>query len=70
MEIIEAAMVSTNEKFTYNSLIWPSQSVTVKKPSARKSLHEFPEELDVKHKTCLTLDCVGKTVLQTRLTEN
>ena len=47
--IIEAEMVSTPEGGTDNITIFPSQSVTVKIPSARKSLHQFLEALDVKH---------------------
>ena len=51
--IIEAAMVSTNEIGTGNSLMSPSQSVTVKNPIARKSLRQFLEALDVKYKTAV-----------------
>ena len=46
-------MVSTNEIGTDNSPMSPSQYVTVKKSSARKSLRQFLEALDVKHKTAV-----------------
>ena len=52
--IIEAAMVSTPEGFTYNSTISPRTSTPVKKLSARKSLCMFTNVLDVK-KNCLPL---------------
>ena len=39
--VVEASMVSTPEGFTYNRTISTSQYVTVKKPSARKPLHQF-----------------------------
>ena len=39
--ILETAIVSTPEEFTDNSPMSPSQSVTVKKPSARKPLRQF-----------------------------
>ena len=44
-------MVYTPEVFTDNSPILPSQSVTVKKPSAIKSLCPFLDKLEVKPKT-------------------
>ena len=44
-------MVSTIQEFTYNSPIPPGPYVTSKKPSARKSLHQLSEVLDVKKKT-------------------
>ena len=40
--VIEAWMVSTPEVFTNNSTILPSQYLTVKNPSAIKSLRQFP----------------------------
>ena len=49
--VIEASMVSTPEKFTNNSTMSPRPSVTVRNPSARKSLRIFTEVLDVKNKT-------------------
>ena len=51
--IIESDMVSTTAGFTDNSPISPGPSVKFKKPSARKSLHQFSEVLDVKNKTCV-----------------
>ena len=44
-------MVSTTDKFTYNSTMLPGPSVTFRNPSARKSLCLFTEFLDVKNKT-------------------
>ena len=44
-------MVSTLEGFTNNSPMSPEPSVTVKNPSTRKSLSQFTEVLDIKHKT-------------------
>ena len=48
--IIEASIVSTTELFTNNSKIWPVPYVTVKNSSARKSLRQLNELLDVKIK--------------------
>ena len=50
--IIEDAMVYTNEGFTYNIPISPMTSIPIKKPSARKSLCLFTNILYVK-KNCL-----------------
>ena len=50
-DIIDAAMVSTLEGFTYNIPNVPMTSTPVKKPSARKSLCLFTNILDVKPKT-------------------
>ena len=49
--IIKAEIISTPKKFIDNSKISPIQSVIVKNPRARKSLHQFLEALDVKPKT-------------------
>ena len=43
-------MVSTPEGFTDNITTSPGPYVTVKKPSARKSLYQFTEFLDAKQK--------------------
>ena len=51
--ILESAMVSTPEGSTDNSLMTPNPSVSNKNPSAIKSLHQFSETLDVKHKTAV-----------------
>ena len=48
--MIESKIVSTTDGFTKNSPISPSQSMNVKKPSASKSLCQFLESLDIKHK--------------------
>ena len=48
-------MVSTPERFTYNSPISPGPSVTDKNTSASKSLHQFTELLYVKQKTSIRL---------------
>ena len=50
-DIIEAAIVSTPEVFTNNSIKSPMISTPVKKPSARKSLFIFTNILYVKNKT-------------------
>ena len=42
-------MVSTPDVFTDNSPLSPDSDVYVKNPSARKSLHQFLESLDVKN---------------------
>ena len=44
-------MVSTPKGFSDNITIPPGSSVTDKKNSAIKSLHQFTEVLDVKKKT-------------------
>ena len=44
-------MGSTPEGCHDISMIKPSPYVSTKKPSARKSLRQFTEKLDVKHKT-------------------
>ena len=46
-------MVSTTEVFNENSLMSPGPYVTVKHPSASKSLRQFTELLDVKNKTAV-----------------
>ena len=43
-------MVSTCERFNYNSPMSLGESVTVKNPNVSKSLRQFTEFLDVKHK--------------------
>ena len=52
-EMIEAALVSTPEGCTDNSLMKPNPSVSTKKTSARKPLCKFTETLNVKHKTAV-----------------
>ena len=49
--ILEAAMVSTPEGFTFNSPICPMNPKTFKKPSAQKSLCMFTNILYVNKKT-------------------
>ena len=44
-------IVSTCKRYNDNSPISPGPYVTVKKPSVQKSLRQFTEFLDVKHKT-------------------
>ena len=44
-------MVFTPEGFTYTSPILTGPSVTVKNPSALKSIRQLTEVLDFKHKT-------------------
>ena len=44
-------MVSTTERFTYNSIISPGPPMIIKKCSARKSLRLFTAVLDLKKKT-------------------
>ena len=60
-EIIEVAMVYTPEGFTENSPISPSQYVTVKNPSAIKSLRQFLDTLEVKPKTYAHIFCGAKS---------
>ena len=52
-EMIEVEFVSTSEVFTNKSTTKPNPSVSTKNPSSRKSLHQFTETLDVKHKTAV-----------------
>ena len=49
-DILEAAMVSTSEGFTYNSLRSPMTPTPVNKPSDRISMCLFTSILDVKKK--------------------
>ena len=46
--ILDVAMVSTPKELTDNSPTPQSQSVTVKQPSKRNSLHQFLEAFDDK----------------------
>ena len=57
----ESSMVCTPVLFTDNSPISPSQYVTVKIPSARKSLHQFLDILEVKPKTGVRRFCAAKS---------
>ena len=50
-DILDAAMVSNPEGFTYNSPNVPMTSTPVKKPCDRKSLCLFTNILDVRPKT-------------------
>ena len=59
--VIEEATVSTPEVFTENRTILDSQYVTVKSPSARKSLRHFLETLEVKPKTSVCRFCAAKS---------
>ena len=49
--IIGSALFSITKVCTDNSLMTPNSYVSTKNPSARKSLCQFTETLDVKHKT-------------------
>ena len=49
--MIEESMVSTSERFIYNSPMSTGTPIIVKKCSARKPLRLFTELLDVKKKT-------------------
>ena len=51
--IIEAELVSNPDIFTYNSPMSTGPCVAVINPSARKSLRQFTEFLDVKNKTAV-----------------
>ena len=51
--MIEAELVSRPEGCTDNSMITPNPYVSSKNSSARKSLPQFTETLDVKHKTAV-----------------
>ena len=51
--IIEASLVSNPGIFTNNIPMSPGPSVTVRYPSARKSLRLFTEVLDVKNKSAV-----------------
>ena len=44
-------MVSSPEGCNNNSTMTPNTPVSNKNPSARKSLHQFSDTLDVKHNT-------------------
>ena len=46
-------MVSIPEGCTYNVLLTPNPSVSIKNTSARKPLCHFTDILDVKHKTAV-----------------
>ena len=59
--ILEAAMVSTPDRFTYNSPMSSVPSVPVKQPNAIKSLHHFSETLDIKPKTAVCRLCTAKS---------
>ena len=59
--IIEAAMVSNLDGFTYDSPVSPRQSMTVKNPSARKSIHQFLDALDIKPNTDVRSFCANKS---------
>ena len=50
-EILESSMVSTPERFIYNSPMSPRPPMIVKKFSAKQSLRLFTEVLDVQNKT-------------------
>ena len=60
--ILEASGVSTPEGFTDNIPTSPSQSVTLKNPSARKSLRQFLDTLEVKPKTYVRRFCAAKSI--------
>ena len=51
--ITELAMVSTTEGFTDNSTMSPGQYMIVKNTSARKSLRQFSEVLNIWDKTAI-----------------
>ena len=53
-------MVSTLEVFTDNSPMSPGPSVSSKNPSTRKSLRQFTEVLDFKHRTDVRGLCAEK----------
>ena len=52
-DIIEAAMVSTSERFTNNSPRSPTNQTPARKPNERKSLRLFTKILNVKQKTAI-----------------
>ena len=58
--ILGASMVSIPEGFTENIPMSPRQSVTVKNPSARKSLRKFLDTLEAKSKTAIRRFCATK----------
>ena len=58
--VIGASMVSTPEVFTDNIPMSPIQYVTVKNPSAIKSLHQFLDTLKVKPNTAFRRFCAAK----------
>ena len=59
--IIEEAMVFTPEGFTCNSPIPPNQYIIVKNTTARKSLHQFLDTLEVKPMTAVHRFCAAKS---------
>ena len=59
--IIEEAMVFTPEGFTCNSPIPPNQYIIVKNTTARKSLHQFLDTLEVKLNTDVLRLCADKS---------
>ena len=59
--MIEATMISTYERFTDNRTMSYGQYGPVKEPSARKSLHQCTEKLDVKPKTHFRPLCAAKS---------
>ena len=58
--ILEETMVSTPEIFTENSPMSPGPYMTVKNPSARKSLRLFNEYFSFKKKTAVIWACASK----------
>ena len=68
--ILEAAMISTPEGCINNSSMTPNQYLSTKKPSARKSLCQFSEILDVKHKTTISRSVATKENLKEIKTGN
>ena len=58
--IIKASMVTTTKELTENSPMSLRKSVTVKNPSARKSLHQFLDTLKFKPKTTVHRFCAAK----------
>ena len=59
--ILETAMISTTEWFTYNSPMSLSQYATAKNTSARKSFCQFLYTLEVKHETAVHRFCSTKS---------
>ena len=59
--ILEAAMVSIPDRFTENSPMPPSQSMTVNNPNARKLLRQLLDALNVKPKTAVRRFCAAKS---------
>ena len=60
-EMIETEIVSATKGWTDKSTMTSNPSVSTKNPSARKSLYQFTETLDVKYKTDVCSFGVGKT---------